>query len=796
MSEHAGLRHLYTAADQKPGRAGGFQSLAYSAQLEPLAAEIETLVEGYSAPEGAEPRCRQLLQVPGAEAYALSTFTALGPTPDQRSGNYLADTVVVPETWLAAAGWDAAAAFAALPWMAPADLPDLGATLRPVELPALAPGPLERLALLPRVVPDDLLAPLVLAIARQSFGLGPLHLLASPESDPEDLEQLVLLLPLLVPPSLRSYQVERERRCLTLRTHSPLRRMVPAADLTGHPGAAAAGLEQEGAEVIDLGGIFEVAPAGNSKGREAYARWLIRVLREGRWSALRALYQEPFSGRPEAFFARFTADAPRLERDLGAAGAEPVAPPVAPEVVAPRATPELAPPAGAAEPAPPAAAETAAPAAEAPADSLALRHQAWDARDDAEGRAFELLEMHREAFQHTLDDFRAALEKATGDASEAIEQMVRERTGAVAEQTDVLQRAWRRERSQEADLKQRLTALEQQLGGLEKQLKRIRQQLADLSGRDAALPPPGEVGSGEGVYVSRRARDAVAWLRAVRIAGWRLGTVVIAGLVVIIVALGAWILVLGSGSAGGGSDPTAVERVAEQRRQARRKELLTGLQEGATAAALLRRATADQALGPRAQVVTILAAGKGIQLGETARVALLQQALEIAVDGGWGAGSQQALQDKLGTCKPCLPENPPAPASLAFDGRAAHCVMRRALGAEAASCAAESPWGGERSWTEEKARRALDLIRAARAQAGATAAAALPDLEQMTATLLDALAGTDRLSAAQAERLLGLAFAVVTQTDQPRAPAALSDGQLEALEALLDSLRAGGGGAG
>ena len=84
-----GLRHIYTATEKEPGHRSGFRTVAYSKQLGQLVAEIQGLVDGFSAPDGTEPCCRQLLKVPNRPAYALSTFTALGLMPDGRPGQLL-----------------------------------------------------------------------------------------------------------------------------------------------------------------------------------------------------------------------------------------------------------------------------------------------------------------------------------------------------------------------------------------------------------------------------------------------------------------------------------------------------------------------------------------------------------------------------------------------------------------------------------------------------------------------------------------------------------------------------------
>src|SRR6185436_8217819 len=175
------FRHIYTSAPENFPGGGGFQTVACASDLgEQQRNAVEKLVDSYSNREGGGAPCRQFLPLArGAKAFALTVFTPLEDCPDGRTGNFWAETQVVPSEWLEQAEWDAAAAFKALSWLGPKNISDISRNLEPEPLDELKSGALDRLGRLNELVSPDCLETLLQAVAQESRGLRPLWLLES-----------------------------------------------------------------------------------------------------------------------------------------------------------------------------------------------------------------------------------------------------------------------------------------------------------------------------------------------------------------------------------------------------------------------------------------------------------------------------------------------------------------------------------------------------------------------------------------------------------------------------------------
>jgi hypothetical protein len=299
MTTHEGFRHLYTVAPAPSEDGGGspaFRTVALSAPLEAVRAELEEIVGAYTSP--ADRRIsRQAVRMYDENYAALTTTTPLDGGPDGRRGNYLAETFVVPSAWLREADDDLAAAFAALPW-SDARAVDLHADgLRSLgagqALPRLVPGPLSRLVLLRERVPETMLAPLLAAVARAALGHRPLAVAEGPAGG---VDRLIPLLPLVLP--------SEARRALQLRTWSPPGES-PAVDLVGVPADARSAAERTGGDVIDLS--TAAAPETDDDPAGRFGRWAAEAVATGDWQALATAHERAGDGSLGAFLEGFEA---------------------------------------------------------------------------------------------------------------------------------------------------------------------------------------------------------------------------------------------------------------------------------------------------------------------------------------------------------------------------------------------------------------------------------------------------------------------------------------------------------
>ncbi len=585
-------RHLFTAVAATGRGKGGFRTVAHSPELSGLVDAIEGLVDGYKAADAGTPACRQLLPVPGrrGQIYAFTVFTPTGPTPDGRDGNYWAETLIVPADWLAAGGWDTATAFDSLEWWGPQDAAKVAKGFPAVVLPTLEPGPLDRLERLVEVVPEDHLFPLLLAVIQQARGLRKIRLLEKSGADPKDLEDVVSLLPLIVPPALRTYREDDGRRCLTWRTRSPRGAMAPATDLTGFPAFAADDLEREGrgSAVIDLGGRV-LPPSLRGRFGEGYARWLHRTLRQGNWSELEALYAEEISGSAPSWFADFSRE---VDEEV----------PV-----------------------------------------FAARQAAWKARDAAEGQAWALLESHRRQLEESLAELRRELDQSAQAAAQKWRQALDRQRQDLDARAAQYRAAAPRPEAASRGLDRRVKVLEDELRRLRKHSAGVepvgeRQESIALQARPRPSQWQQRLQERDAVALIPKIAAGLLLIAALSFGGWW-GWQTFGGRTAT------------PEETTSDAVTQASETLHEQRRESLLQKLQvrdTAVLLMRTAAA--DRAY-EKRVNVMALALTL---GKQNSLSDDAGKALLQQALGITVDGQWGPGSSKSLKDNLpADCQAC-----------------------------------------------------------------------------------------------------------------------------------------------
>ena len=804
MSKAAGLRHILTGVENQRGTESGFQTVAYSKELSQLVPEIQSLVDGFSAPDGNEPSCCQLLKVPRTSAYALTTFTPLGPMPDGRPGNYWAETIMVPGGWLESAGWDTAVAFSALEWLGPGDVARTPEELAPVELPNLEPGPIDRLAILAEIVPPDQLVPLLRAVIHQSVGLKPLRILATSKTSHEALENLVMCLPLLVHPSLRTYVDGGERRCLTFRTWSPARPMTPAADLTGFPERAYEQLTMDPADLIDLGGSIS-PPKATDRGGEAYVAWLKRLILQERWDELEATYREVMPDRREVWYSSFRqrlSSAPVISanserEDSRRQIKQPAAKvPSGPGKVATvdASEPAVEQPRGEAHPSP-----------------RVVREKIGEARDEAEGKAWQILETHRLGLQAKLDEYEESMGEAVKEATAALETVHGAHVAGVKACAAEISVARERQDSLESTFSQRLDQLARGLEDLRRHVNQLSEQEPGTYtpseqpeiGVAMKVPEPWPRRVFSGRWIGRVQEDLGSWFRfrgAESAQKVRWGRVLPAVAVPLVALLATYAYLAYRSGPETTSDGKIVASAAEKKREARRRKLIEDLQTTATASALLATVRESQGYKERAEELALMVTLGQFQMTPAGEAALLQKALGASsVDGDWGGGSRRLLKQGLGTCEQCIPaasRAEPGQELLIWNGVAAHCFLRNYLELAVEPCQEVSPWKAQRSWTEEEAGRALALFRA-------TGDAAIDSqLKQYLmafdpargTTIKDALGQTELLSVQHATCFLDLAYSWAMRSPDASFPESPSDGQFEKVEEVIAAIESQEGG--
>ncbi|HYU36250.1 MAG TPA: hypothetical protein VEW48_29170 [Thermoanaerobaculia bacterium] len=743
---------------------------------------LEFLVESYKNQEGGGASCRQFVPLArGAKAYALTVFTSLDDSPDGRTGNFWAETQVVPIDWLEQAGWDAAAAFDALSWLGPRDLGRLPRNLEPEPLAPLEPGPVERLARLGELVPSDCLETLLHAVAQQSRGLRPLRLLEAQGKPASHLEEVVMLLPLTVPPTSRRYRDDDQYRCLTLRTRCPVGGMVFRTDVTGYPAAAADGLELSDGFVIDLAGRLRPTSTDDRFGRD-YAHWLWGMIQQGDWDRLARLYQQAVNFPGGVFFAQYRSLVDAPSRSRVATAAEVPEPPAA----APKRAAESGP--GVVE----APATAVAPAAAALEELTITPVQDWQrdsaARDELEGALWKLRENHRSQIEELVGkigkDFAADVDKANARLVKEIAGL-REGLDTKLKEFDkelkkVEKKAGKRSPQQSASVGRGRDS-----SSVEARLAEMERDLAEVAERLVGLEEAG------GVRRRRSLREMLVlsrdWLRERLWIAW--GAAIAIVMAVLLTLALRW-----------GADKVTPELVAPTELQARKastEALLKRAQEGKTAARLLESATLREDVAPRAHAVTLaIALSHGLQIGDELDCALLQAALrEGTAVPVLGICGQKTIDALVAAPKAeCCQKFQTTPID---EKKLRNCFVTDQLqlalpgpGKQVEACGGESPWRKGRSWTEEESSHALALFqRASRAFEGDRGSELDKSLRRLdpsqSPSLRENLAG-ETLTRDEAKRVLELAWAAWSGWEDRLGK--LSANQLEELGRIVDQV--------
>lgn len=742
MSAHTDkvFRSIFTSApDDFPG-GGGFRTVACAAALRNVESRstLRSLVESYHTQEGGGASCRQFVPFArGTNTYALTVFTPLTDSPDGRIGNFWAETQVVSINWLFQAGWDAAAAFGALSWLGPQDLSQLSQDLKPEELAPLTPGPVERLARLCELVPSDRLEALLHAVVQQSSGLRPLRLLEAQGKPARDLEEVVMLLPLTVPPTLRNmYRDGDQFRCLTLRTRCPIGGMAFGTDITGYPAAAADGLESSDGLLIDLAGRLP-APSTGDRFRRDYTEWLMGVIQEGEWDRLTHLYKQAINFPGVTFFSQYKSLLNASSRTPVAKSAEALEPPVAaPEgtvrndpgvVEAP--TPTVAPPAAVAEE------PTITPVQDWQRDSTA--------RNEVEGELWKLRESHRRQIEELVGkigkDLAADVDNAT---ARLVKEVASLRDGLDAklnfeeELKKFEKKAGKHTQQQTASAGRESRSVDERFEKLERELAAVVDRLVMLEEKGEAGTEEGDTGlsvvlsssseslspglstgpaaGGASAEGSRRpfSREGFRlfrdWLRGHRRMAWGAGIAI--SMAVLLALAVRW-----------GADKVTPDLVAPTESQARKastEALLKRAQNGKTAARLLETAALREGIAPKAHALTLaIALSHGLPMNDGLDCALLQAALRadgavIPVVGICGRKTIDALVSAPKS--ECCQEFQATPID---EKKLRNCFVTDQLqlalpgaGRQVEACSGESPWRRGRIWTEKESSRALALF--------------------------------------------------------------------------------------
>ncbi len=295
-------RHIFTAAAGGPSGAG-FQTVASSIQDPDLHGEIEQALEDASEAAATE-RVHQARTLPGRPGLCLlSRMEPAGVAPDERHGNFWAESLLVPNAWLEQAQWDVAEAFVRIEFWGARELPD--GKLEPEALPSLDPGSLDRLERVRRLAVAQR-RHLLHAVAGQLQDRSPVFVVRPDDMDAADFRQLVLLLPLLLPPGRRV--AGGSGRPIHLRTLGLAAGSVfqSSIDFLGVSLDQLEEATRQKGTVVDLRSQARSTrrPPGRSYADE-YVNWLAGVLNGRRWDELGEVYSAAAvrQGDPIAGFA-------------------------------------------------------------------------------------------------------------------------------------------------------------------------------------------------------------------------------------------------------------------------------------------------------------------------------------------------------------------------------------------------------------------------------------------------------------------------------------------------------------
>ncbi len=713
------LRHIFTSAPD----GSGFQTVTCAAELREFAREVQDLVETYPTREDDRPICRQLLPLPETKgAYALTVFAPLEDTPDGRRGDFLAETLVVPGKWLAAGGWDAPAAFEALTWWGPR-FRELPQNLEQEPLLPVRPTPLSRLSRFVELVTQDQLDILLLALVQQSHGLSPLRILEASGASPGDLEEIVLLLPLVVPPACRIYRDGDRRRCLSLRTRSPERGMSPFADVTGFPASAADNLK--GGVVVDLSGRLPPPGLPGPFGRK-YVQWLHGILQEGKWGELELLYQQAEKWPGPAFFSNVENLIQAALRPLpqpSAEADEPAPEPGEDDARAPEgATTEVqaaatkphrgnrkdrGPVPVSGQPAPP---SHAAENEDELLSPVQVRRAAWEVRSEAGGAIWNVLETYREQFVTLTAEVRRDFEGKLRAESARVRQQLAELNKALDGEVKTLERNLKAGKS----ARQPGSAVLDQLARVREDLRSMRAEMAQVKGQLQALEKGGVAAAGAAptpVGGPPVQPERKRWLRFVLPTRGAFRAFLRRRRRAAVVAVSAIALAVAGTVAPKFWPAPEVAQTADGWDKTR---LVQRARAGEVALRLLAATAVQEDFAPRVHGLTLnLALLRGIPIEETVDCALTQVVLrtsnpDLPVNGTCGPKTAAAL-DRAPKDDCCRQLQGTEKLRNCF--LSSHLRLGRPDADRAESCLGASPWRKERPWSTDEATRALKLFR-------------------------------------------------------------------------------------
>lgn len=655
------VRHVFTRSPHGSLGEPGFQTVACSPGLDKAWWDwLGDLVAKAAPTDGSGGRRHLLHPARQAGRSVLSRIEPLADSFDDRPGNYWAESLVLPNAWLAGAGWDLAAAVDRLDWYGPGqEFAASGVFELPGQtLPELSAGPLDRLRRIPEIVTQpEVRHALLASFAEQAASGGepakPIYVVAE-GSAPADLEELLCLLPLAFPAWMRARSGDGATRCLRLLTIGR-KSAVSQPDLLGLPASQLDEVRGHGV-LIDLG--LGVPPQAFGGEAMKLAREIDAALVDGDWPRLGQLGSQAAGPdaasrkrerRPEKgeTMEEKPKQGRRLERPFE----------VYDQVWQERA--------------------------EAEDEVAAVLELLYRDREEVLNLAREEVQRQKEAFRAELkrlreglrqeiedgqvglqetagklqSELRAQINRGTaeiqriadglgGEHADRHQQLLDDMERRYKEAGQAIDASWKRKQGSLDQAKLKLVNL------IEESDPQAVQRMQDLVVSEAADEASGDSRSGGAAKPSWWAK-----LRSDR----RFWIALIGAVAVLLAAWAVWIVVSGTPTSDtpGGDDEVELPPQGEDAAaaQASLRELL---QERPVAGAVLSAAAANDRLRSEAAAVWLqLSLGEGVALDDASSCYLLQTAVRreqvrlgaaqvLTVDGGCGAGTQQALAQVAG----------------------------------------------------------------------------------------------------------------------------------------------------
>ena len=297
------LRHVYTSATAGALGVTGFQTVAASREIwqrDEVRRRIEDAVSALRPSDDVDHPIHQVVSIPwpakepvdGEERRLVSRSIHAGPTANQRSGNFLVESFLVPQAWLERGADDLDAVVDGLPWSGPGvhreiQGDDLLPPVRLGEIPNPGLRRLEAVAVLPESGRRSVLEAVVGLAERRSA----LRLVSARTLSSRELETLIRRLPLLLPPACRwvFHPDSAEARPLSLRSLSSGDRAQYPVDLDAAPRSPLATRPKHVGTMVDLDEPRRAA-APLADHLLAYVEWLGRRLEARDWKAIQQLY--------------------------------------------------------------------------------------------------------------------------------------------------------------------------------------------------------------------------------------------------------------------------------------------------------------------------------------------------------------------------------------------------------------------------------------------------------------------------------------------------------------------------